>query len=72
MDYTLYESLINTPVDQYQKMLDEGIETWDIGCVLHTQLTELVTTCERHKELLKWAKANLPREVFEKMFQDKQ
>ena len=54
MDPSLSDELVNTPVEYYQKLLDNGVPPDEIELSLSVQLDELAPSCKRYQELTEW------------------
>ena len=48
------DELLNTTVDDYERMLARGVPLTDALDFVDTQMTELVPTCQRYLELERW------------------
>ncbi len=62
MDHVLYDEVTHRTMSYYQGMLEDGDSVNRIAFSLDTQLTELVPTCERYRELVAWGDHHLAPE----------
>jgi hypothetical protein len=59
MDASLRHELLHRDVEYYARMRERGESNARIADFLHTQLTELTTSCARYIELEAWAMREL-------------